>query len=282
MNWQEYEIRRRALEKKWAKRVFKALNKQVKDYVESYKKGQSYTFHFGGIIGLLYSLYGNVGGYYARAERRGLKRDVRAKSFLPSYQVKRAGLGYSEEWAQKIIDRLRMSGLSLAQKISDTTRKKVLLILESSQKENLSIDETADRIIAEVGAFNRSRALTIARTEIGRASGEGKMEGAKSLGVELDKIWISAEDFRVRRNPTNEQNKGDHWKLNEQRVPLDQPFTNGVHRIMQPGDKNAPASETIRCRCTVTFKVKKDEQGKAIRRQYYDVPTVSLEMALTQ
>ena len=283
-----YERKRNAFEKRYTAKVRKALNKQLFEYVESYKQGRADINIFTSfeVANVLFAIYSNVGKHFGRREYYNLRSEAKVrtngvnKSVELSYQVKRAALGFSIDWANKIIERLRIQGLNLAQKISSTTRRKVLYILQEAQTENLSLDETVKRLIEEVKEFNRNRAETIARTEVGRAATEGKMQGAKELGVELDKIWISAEDYRVRRNPTGDARKGDHWKLNEQRRSFDEPFNNGVHRLNQPGDPNAPASETINCRCTVVFKVKKDAQGRTIRRNYIDKPFIGNEFQL--
>lgn len=301
--WRQYEQKRNALEKRWQKRILVVLNNQLKNYVTSLRNGQPNldTFASSQLTETLSALYGDVGAYWARTTFRELRPEAvllrtsrrngtrsqpatgvsisnailqKQSSQSDTYpgvdalRLKRGALGFSIEWASRIINRLRMAGLRLATFISETSRDRVLKILEEAQSENLTLDETAQRLIEQVGEINRRRALTIARTEVGRASGEGKMQGAKELGVELTKKWVSARDHRTRRNPNHDPGKGDHWVLNGQVKDFDEPFDNGVHKLMQPGDASAPPSETIACRCTVVFEVKKDMQGRAIERQY--------------
>ena len=295
--WRQYERKRSAFERKWKVRIERVLNNQLNVYVESLRAGrpQIEAFNSPALTEALRALYGDVGGWWARDTIRNLQQEARRTNnatqrrqssiydadrqqlwarrskgnngHLQSIRLKR-GSFFSLEWAQRMINRLLIGGLRMAAFISETSREKVLAILEEAQTENLSLEETIQRIVTEVREVNRRRAETIARTEVGRASGEGKMQGAKSLGVELTKKWVSARDFRTRRNPKRDPRQGDHVTLNGQVRELDEPFDNGVHRLMQPGDVNAPPSETIRCRCTVTFEVKKDPQCRAIERNY--------------
>lgn len=211
---------------------------------------------------------GMAKGYSGNGNRADTAGGGRAQEQRQVLVLKSGSLGFSPDWANRVIDRLRDAGLRFAQKISNETRNILLRILEQAQSDNLTLDETVTLMVERATEINASRAESIARTEVGRAATEGKMQGAKALGVELEKVWISSRDNRTRHNPRHDPKKGDHWVLNGQRKPFDEPFDNGVHQIMQPGDKNAPASETIRCRCTVIFKVKTDPQGRAIERNY--------------
>ncbi|HEU4903171.1 MAG TPA: phage minor head protein [Flavisolibacter sp.] len=298
-NWRTYERKRAAFERKWQAVILRALNRQTLYYVEQYKAGRIHgAMPDLGFYELLLTLYGNVGGRFARETNRELRSEARRgrmenrryspeDSRLParaevmakglgSTQLKadpifRGSLGFNLDWAKKVADKLRDAALRLAQKISEKTRQIILSILEDAQTQNLTLDETVALIQEKAGELNKARAEAIARTEVGRAATEGKMQGAKALGVELEKVWVSARDSRTRHNPTKDPKKGDHWVLNGQRRALDEPFSNGVHQLMQPGDATAPPGETINCRCTVVFEVKKDVQGRVIERNYLTV-----------
>lgn len=196
---------------------------------------------------------------------------------MVGYNVKRGALGFSIDWARRIIDRLRFSAINLASRISQTTREHILRILEQAQTDNLTLDETVARITDEVQGINERRAETIARTEVGRAANEGKRSGAKELGVKLRKEWVSARDQRTRVNPGKDPRKGDHWVLNGQVKDFNEPFSNGVHQLMQPGDPEAPPSETVNCRCVNVYSVVKDEEGKPVPYDYIDKPTPGIQ-----
>lgn len=82
----------------------------------------------------------------------------------------------------------------------------------------------------------------IARTETTRAANQGAIVLYDKWGI-LRKEWLATADDRTRDT---------HLDVNGQVVNIDTPFTlsNGIE-IMQPGDSNAPLSETAACRCTV-------------------------------
>ena len=94
-----------------------------------------------------------------------------------------------------------------------------------------------------------SRARTIARTEIGRARNAGRVEGMRLAGFTHHK-WSSYSDDHSRKG---------HSKMNGQVRRIGEPFDNPEtgHEIKFPGDPEAPASETINCRCTVVPTIKK-------------------------
>ena len=88
-----------------------------------------------------------------------------------------------------------------------------------------------------------SRARTIARTEIGRARNAGRVQGMKDAGIEYYE-WSSASDIHSREG---------HALMNGQVRAIGKPFKNPVTGALldSPGDPDAPASETINCRCTL-------------------------------
>lgn len=86
-----------------------------------------------------------------------------------------------------------------------------------------------------------NKAVTIARTESGRAREQGafdSMEHAAEKGVKLKKRWVSSLDGDTRDS---------HADLDGEVVEVDQPFSNG---LMYPGDPAGPPEEVINCRCT--------------------------------
>lgn len=98
------------------------------------------------------------------------------------------------------------------------------------------------------------RAETIARTESLRAAHEGAEE-ALQQAVEQGELapdevirrWVTARDHRVRHS---------HRSMNGQTRPLGVPFDSGNgFQLRYPTDPQAPASETIRCRCVLTTRL---------------------------
>jgi hypothetical protein len=94
----------------------------------------------------------------------------------------------------------------------------------------------------------RSRGEMIARTEALSAFGEAQQEVYRQLfksgGLkksQVVRVWRTAQDSRVRDS---------HGSMDGQRRGIDEPFISGDgNKLMYPQDPNAPASETIHCRC---------------------------------
>jgi hypothetical protein len=76
----------------------------------------------------------------------------------------------------------------------------------------------------------------------------------RDLAVDLGstrKTWRTKKDTRVRPS---------HFAMEGQSVPLDRPFISGAGvRIWHPGDPMAPLSETIMCRCRLSYRLRRLE-----------------------
>jgi len=92
-----------------------------------------------------------------------------------------------------------------------------------------------------IGADNANR---LARTEVHRAFEKASLDKgmeAQELGIEMQKMWVSAIDDRTRES---------HRAADGQTVPLNQPFIVQGEQLMYPGDFAGSASNVIHCRCT--------------------------------
>lgn len=98
------------------------------------------------------------------------------------------------------------------------------------------------------------RAETIARTEGVRVTSTARREAFRQA---LDDIGLDRSQIRRVWNATNDERTRDsHREMDGQEVGIDEPFISGAgNRLMYPGDPNAPAEETINCRCVVTNNV---------------------------
>ena len=99
--------------------------------------------------------------------------------------------------------------------------------------------------------YIKYRAETIARTEALRSVNmaqrhtfEEVVEQGHVAADELQREWVATLDNRTRP---------DHLAANGQKVGLLEPFVVGGYEMMQPGDPNAPAEQTINCRCTTVL-----------------------------
>ncbi len=123
-------------------------------------------------------------------------------------------------------------------------------ILEDRPLTAAQVDRMVDRYRERLVAF---RASTIARTEALRAVHAGSDEayrqaiGAGLLDADqLERTWNTARDERVRAS---------HRGLNGETRGVDETFPGLAGPLRFPGDPNAPASETVQCRCALSTRI---------------------------
>jgi len=115
-------------------------------------------------------------------------------------------------------------------------------------------DEQVDRMVSRYRErYVKYRSEVIGRTEALRSAHEGTEEmyqQAIDAGQvdpqKLQRTWITARDERVR---------GSHARLNGERRPLGEAWQADEGELKYPGDPDAPASETVQCRCVLTTRI---------------------------
>jgi HK97 family phage portal protein len=157
---------------------------------------------------------------------------------------------------------LEARALDSFDRISKTTTEKIMSTIEGGMKESLSIGEIASKI-QEVAKVSAGRAMTIARTEtlIANSIGEAAaMQDAAQVIPNLVKVWINANDERVRGNPGGlyPESEADHWSIMGEIVSHDEKYSNG---LSYPRDTSGPANEIINCRCS-QLAVSEDDLGR--------------------
>lgn len=123
--------------------------------------------------------------------------------------------------------------------ISDIGRETFLLIRENLQdsiRDGLSVEAAARRMRALYDDFERTRAITIAQTEMGFAFNAAANEFYESEGFSRE--WVSSGDADVRES---------HRIDGEVRRP-NQRFSNG---LLYPSEQGGAPGEVINCRCAV-------------------------------
>lgn len=146
---------------------------------------------------------------------------------------------------QRILEYLSRHGAEKITSITDTTRADILAVIAGGEADGMSLRDITLGIRARVGgAAARNRAQTIAITETHSAATYASDKAAEATGLRLLREWVSAEDSRTRSS---------HVAADGQKVGMDEPFIVGGASLMRPGDPAGPASETIRCRCIVTY-----------------------------
>lgn len=177
---------------------------------------------------------------FAKKKRAALK-----KSYLK---------GDSEIFEDMIQDNvrtyLRIYGGSTITAVGDTSLSLIKELVRDLTTEiidrNLTASEAItmlrDRIQSEWHRAARYRTERIVRTEVNRASNYGSLEGMKSIGVAMNKVWLSA--FTEKSRPT-------HMDADGQKVGLNEPFEVGSEFLQYPGDPKGSAGETINCLCSM-------------------------------
>jgi hypothetical protein len=97
--------------------------------------------------------------------------------------------------------------------------------------------------------FTKARALRIAKTEVMTASNQGSLLAANLSGTQKEKKWITAYPGIAKTERHN------ILGMNNQTVPLDQPFDVGGVLMMYPGDPAGGAENVINCNCSLSYKV---------------------------
>lgn len=135
--------------------------------------------------------------------------------------------------------------------IAKTNSDAIKAILQKGYGQGYTIDKMTNELQDLFNNWESYRSERIARTETTRAANDGAVKLYRHWGIE-QKEWLSTNDDRTR-----ETHLAGHG-LDGQIVDIDKPFKteNGVE-LMQPGDSNAPLTETVNCRCTVLPVIKK-------------------------
>jgi len=135
--------------------------------------------------------------------------------------------------------------------ITDTTYKALQKTLSEGVGEGEGIPALAKRVSQTFDVAKKSRAETIARTEVLGSSNFATREAHRQSGVVDIRGWLATRDGRTREQ---------HFDMNGQERAIDKPFTapDGA-TAMQPGDFGV-AEHDINCRCT-TVAIIKDPKG---------------------
>jgi uncharacterized protein with gpF-like domain len=162
------------------------------------------------------------------------------------------------------------------QAVPDEVFGAIAHIIDSATTNGASIPDVTDQIEQLFGDTStekwKNRARTVARTEVVGAY-NGGLHDAFSMIVAADpdtewvKRWLATEDSRTRP---------DHVEADGQVVPFGQPFIVGGFQMMHPHDPDAPAKETVNCRCVELLEIE-NEPTKMSNRQYKSTATLKAD-----
>lgn len=158
----------------------------------------------------------------------------------------------------------------LAGQVTDTTYSAIQRALADGVAQGASIDDLAAAVQDVFDVASRSRAVTIARTEVISASNGSASLAAAQLPDDVvgGQEWIATRDGRTR---------DDHADADGQVVAIGQPFDVAGEALAYPGDPGGSPDLTINCRCTVAF-LTPAEMGERARPRV--VPLTVARLAL--
>ena len=167
---------------------------------------------------------------------------------------------------EKIVqDFLERFGAMKVTQIFTATRDQLFRIVQTGQREGLSLPDIAKRMREAVPELSALRAHVIARTETHTSGMFAAQEVAKTARRPLMKEWVAVNDARTR-----DFGEGDgvvdeysHRAMDGVRVAMSEPYMvptkYGTREpLMFPGDPNGSPGNTIMCRCVENY-VRADE-----------------------
>ncbi len=245
--WKTFDNKRRSFERYAERTFYRALRKQLKQYLDEVDKRGIIDFDIEGVV---------TTDPMAEAYTKVYKRVMKVFGQESYAQVKQSiqketGVDWDiliEQWIAGSPE-LGVNAADTTSKIvlvTETTKKLIRKNVASALQEGTSIPDFARQLRKDYG-FSLRRGTLIGRTEIVSASNAGSVLGAQASGVPTRKIWLSTQDDRTRDL---------HIMVSGQKVPnLETPFNVGGDEMQYPGDSSlgADASNTINCRCTVIY-----------------------------
>ncbi|SDI15752.1 phage putative head morphogenesis protein, SPP1 gp7 family [Alteribacillus persepolensis] len=170
-----------------------------------------------------------------------------------------AMLGYSavkDEVVDEIIN-TDFTGLTLNERLS-RRRGELIMNMRETITRGLREGQTyrsMSRLIQDELEIDRSKAQRIVRTESHRVRESASLESAKHAqkkGIVMMKTWNTVSDSRVRDS---------HDDLGGKKVEkVDGTFNVGGMEAEMPSDASLPASESINCRCFITYEIQRVEK----------------------
>lgn len=244
-------------EKSYYPKINRALKEQVNQYLAARRHGYNDTEALQQITSQ--DLWLTLKPLYMDA---GITYGAKVIAYLPK-QKARMPIGFNALMVQLMNQYFQIDLLNLVEGLTETTRELIRDVFVAAYAAGNSFTEISNEL-SSLG-FTQNRARLIARTETVTAANQGARMAAGTTGLELRKVWISAQDNRTRRRP---RDKYDHLTMNGQTIGYDDYFTVSGEKMLQPGDRKhgAGAGNICNCRCTHGYEAVRDRSGRLVRR----------------
>ena len=224
--------RRAAWDKKMAKRLRGYFRRERKAVLEALANGVDYAIAVNNVSAelerILAYYYVKVFNDFARDRYQNNADAKDIATILAEYEAAVAPL--MAIIADKVVG------------INAYTIKRINQAITKARGAGGTVGEVQQAIMDEVGltfkSMTQSRALTIARTEVGTVASFGQEESFRQSGFEK-KEWNALNDNLTRDS---------HLELDGEIVGINDKFSNGLKR---PLDPNGTASQIINCRCVL-------------------------------
>jgi HK97 family phage portal protein len=186
---------------------------------------------------------------------------IREDVFKKSGEAVLQGLGKPPllSFQEAAIKTMRAQGAELVKLANATTKAKIRRTLAKGIEEGEGFEKLSKRVREEYKTISKSRARTIARTEVGHAVTSGQLEGYDQSEIVAEKQWNSALDEKVR-----DTHGGPGHLMDGVRVALVDNFTlldgeQAKAPRVAPGGGRLSAHNGINCRCFETPIVEGDQ-----------------------
>ena len=223
-----------AYEKKYAKQISAALQKQLRDYLKTGILSDEIT-------PILTEMYMSVGERFYLNQYKLLSDISQKNLFIDAFKI----------WWSDYVNGVLAGKVT---RINETTLTKLQNSLGDLIPQSLPFREMVDRLANDFD-FSPQRAMMISRTEVGNSMNEAKFKAKDDikdeLGEEIWKIWI----HRGSKNPRDWHLKLDDGKaIHEDSFwSVETPSTGFTEPMDRPHDPGASAENVINCGCEVMY-----------------------------
>jgi hypothetical protein len=153
--------------------------------------------------------------------------------------------------------------LERLKEVNETTRRYIQEAIQYGIDNGFNPIEMARYMRQRAGELSKMRAVKIARTEVTTAANRAQLLTHEASPFEYTKSWMPVVDGKTRDS---------HIEMNPKVfIDLWETFNvkdrkGGFDEMIAPGDSTAGAANVVNCRCVLLYQVKKDSNGRPIRK----------------